>query len=244
MKALCAITQNVLDNLNRNDDSGNQFIVILGIPNAVQTQLDENRNSLDGIPFRFMFDGSTGLIKIIPSYAHAAATHKFVDTITYTGAALGVPLNDIGWAGNTTFRTTVDNKGKQPDNCLLPSTRQGRGGQPPGWPTMVLESGVSESLSKLHEDARWWFENSNGQVRIVIVMSVRRTSRTILLEKWQLASLQYPYIAQQVTITPNTVVGNVPLCLPFQVLFDRLPEGNETDFLLDNQALMNLTLYL
>ncbi|EAW17080.1 uncharacterized protein NFIA_004360 [Aspergillus fischeri NRRL 181] len=112
--------QRVLERLNQNDDAGNQYILVLGLPRAIRSLLDEN-------------------------------------------------------------------KGKEADDCFIPPTRQARGNQSTGWPSLVIDAGVSESLTRLREDARWWFENSEGAVRTVILLGIKRTQRTIRLEKWQLS---------------------------------------------------------
>lgn len=80
--------------------------------------------------------------------------------------------------------------GKQPDECLWPPAR--RGGQTITWPTLVFETGVSESLSRRRRDAAWWFANSEGQVRIVLVMTVQKSHQKLLIEKWQLAQPNSP----------------------------------------------------
>lgn len=261
--------QQVLDELDANDD-GNQYILLLNIPKAVRIQLDEDRNALDGVGFRFMFEGSAGLIKVVPSYAHDAITGRLSFSIDRLCIRANVPDTELEWALTTTFRPTVGTRGKKPDNCLLPRSRQGSGGQQQGWPTLVIESGVSESFSKLHDDAKWWFENSGGQVRYVIILCIKRARRTILLQKLQLscpgqpasaamagsiqqmvvppmpplvpqtAVNQHPFVAQAVTITPTTVVGSNPIYLHFQALFDRAPQPSQGDIVLDSQRLLYL----
>jgi len=47
----------------------------------------------------------------------------------------------------------------------------------------------SESLQKLRQDALWWFSNSEGNIPIALAIKVHRTSRTIVIERWQLAPL-------------------------------------------------------
>lgn len=168
----------------------------------------------------------------------------------------------------TTFQVGIS--GKQADDCLLPRIRQGSFGETCGWPTLVIESGVSESLTKLHHDAKWWFESSDGQVRYVIILCIDRARKTILLQKLQLSypgqpvsaamaggiqqmmvppmppleqqptSNQHPFVSQSVTITPAAVTGNNPICLHFQALFDRVPQMGQGDIVLDSQRLLYL----
>src|SRR3984957_1507887 len=53
------------------------------------------------------------------------------------------------------------------------------------WPTIVIESGWSESLTRLREDARRWLENSKGNVKIVLLISIDRRAGTMIIEKWE-----------------------------------------------------------
>ena len=165
----------------------------------------------------------------------------------------------------TTHPGTYSRKGKQPDQCFWPVTRQPTGGQLREWPTLVIETGVSESLPKLREDALWWFQNSNGDVRIVLLLSINKNQRTALLEKWQLAptntpqpmtritpnrlrqqvpppmpplvrQIQQPFAHQEIQLTQTTMTGG-PLVLPFEALFCRPPQGTEVDITLAQQEL-------
>jgi hypothetical protein len=116
------------------------------------------------------------------------------------------------------------------------------------WPTVVIETGVSESLPRLRQDARWWFGASDGEVRMVIIISVKKTA--VHFEKWQLAppnapqpltrayidslrrnpvnvpplvqqpvNMQQPYSCAEVDVTETTVDG-APLTIPYCALFD------------------------
>lgn len=266
MQALTADARAILGELNRNQDNGNQYLLVLSLPTAVRVHLDSDKNALDGIPFRLMFDRASALVKVIPSFEHDVSTRGLVENILFKIFILGVPREQYRFAGTTTFRAATRNKGKQPDDCFLPWSRLPHGRQHPlNWPTLVIESGVSESLPKLREDARWWFENSSGLVRTVIILSINRARKTIRLEKWQLAdpnsptpststaalsippplmqqpaASQRPYAAQTTIITPTTVAGDVPLVLHFHGLFDRRPTGTESDILLDGPTLMDI----
>ena len=262
MKALIADAHAVLDKLNQNQDDGNQYLLLLSPPTSIRVRLDTDKNALDGIPFRLMFDGPSALVKVIPSFVHDASTLRLVQKILYGCFSIGVPEDEIGWAGSTTYRPSNRNRGKQPDNCFVPLSRQPHGSQQSlNWPTLVIETGVSESPPRLREDARWWFEQSSGLVRTVILLSIRKVRKIIHLEKWQLAdpvlgttispplgqqeaAIQRPYIAQAADIMPTQVDGDIPLVLQFHALFDRRPAGTEGDILLDGPALMNISRFL
>jgi hypothetical protein len=53
------------------------------------------------------------------------------------------------------------------------------------WPSFVIEVGVSESLAMLRRDAAFWITNSDGKTRIVILLSIDRRDRQILVERWK-----------------------------------------------------------
>ena len=90
IKAAIADARAILDNLNKNTDSGNQYLLILSLPNVICVNLDANKNTLDGIPFRFMFDGPSTLMKVIPPFAHDASTRRLAENILLNCLRVGV----------------------------------------------------------------------------------------------------------------------------------------------------------
>lgn len=120
IKALVADARAILDELERNQESGNQYLLALSIPTAIRVKLDENKSALGGIPFRLMFDGASSLVKVIPSFAHGASTRRLAENILFSSLMVGVPRYDTCWASTTTYRGTTSNKGKQPDDCFVP----------------------------------------------------------------------------------------------------------------------------
>ncbi|KAE8361225.1 hypothetical protein BDV27DRAFT_160897 [Aspergillus caelatus] len=247
----------IFDSLNANDFSGNQWILIPGLTQKAIDRLDSEKDCLNGVSFRFEWDGARGLIKVMPGAGHEMPTNDFTLVVFGALRAMGLYWEDIRWGGATRYRSHVGNKGKEGDQIFLPRHRQPVQGQIQDWPTLVIETGVSESLPKLQEDAKWWFNNSSGRIRIVILISLKRTK--MLFQKWQLvppnaptpitrqyisslrqqspnmppsvnqpATIQTLYMDQEVTVTPNAVIG-APMVLPFQALMDRAPAFNETD---------------
>ena len=52
--------------------------------------------------------------------------------------------------------------------------------------SIVLESGWSESLAQLRQDAQFWLENSRGDVKIILLFSIGRArAGTMVIEKWE-----------------------------------------------------------
>jgi hypothetical protein len=51
----------------------NPFSLICNLPKPIREWLDDNyKNVLDGIPYRLMFEGNIGLVKIIPNFQYGA----------------------------------------------------------------------------------------------------------------------------------------------------------------------------
>ncbi|KAJ5362444.1 hypothetical protein N7541_003288 [Penicillium brevicompactum] len=177
---------------------------------------------------------------------------------------MGLPIPDSIWARTTTY-SSGSGSGKQADDSFVPRSRLPHGLTPGGWPTVVVETGVSESLPKLREDAVGWFPMSEGRVRIVLLISIRPTN--IVIEERQLApigapvpltrlyidslrdqkpnypplalqprSMQQAYSAQEIYIAQNQVEGG-PLILPFSAVHDRQAVGAERDLALSDQHL-------
>lgn len=85
---------------------------------------------LGGIGFRFSYEHSVGLIKVIPGAAHGARP----------------PIMQPSPPRRNSLT-----------NACIPRPRAPMANTTNGWPTLVLETGVSESLPHLRQDAAWWF---------------------------------------------------------------------------------------
>lgn len=72
----------------------------------------------------------------------------------------------------------------------LPPSRHTRLIKNAGYPSLVIETGVSESLSRLRQDARKWFAHSGGDVRIVTL--IHASENIVSFEQWQLAPSTAP----------------------------------------------------
>ena len=106
-----------------------------------------------------------------------------------------VPRN-YAWGSSSILPSALTNSQKEPDQCLFPIDRRPTMTAFNGWPTLVLETGVSESLPRLQAEACWWFRNSSGATRIVIVITIRTQTREILVQKWQLAPADSPPLTE------------------------------------------------
>ena len=153
--------------------------------------------------------------------------------------------------------------GGEGDSTGGPRPERGKG----DWPTLVIESGQSESMNYLHLDMQWWFAASQHQVKIVLLVKFDHNQRAILLERWeeeappprlgatttrQAAALQalQPVLRQQITITKNAAspvsyhVTRGDLVLPFHLLFLRDPSPQESDVIISIQDLEGFAEYV
>ncbi|PWW77931.1 hypothetical protein C7212DRAFT_175711, partial [Tuber magnatum] len=105
------------------------------------------------------------------------------------------------------------------------------------WPTIVLESGVSESPQRLKVDARWWLDNSRGDVKIALLFFVSRAAKTICIEHWEMQTSENPRLPRtypnsmaarptvqgSIKIDAHRVTGGT-LVLKFEKIFLRAPD--------------------
>ncbi|KAL7932663.1 hypothetical protein V8C35DRAFT_328292 [Trichoderma chlorosporum] len=131
--------------------------------------------------------------------------------------------------------------GKQTDSCGKPVPER-RG----GYPTIIIESGYSQTLPAVRDKIRSWFRDSNHQIKIVIFAKLYPTERRILIERWEerpqggpLEGSLTPDCCQAVNITETSktppvyqVTGNDDLVLDFRLLFLRDPRQGEGDVII------------
>ncbi|KAB8256870.1 hypothetical protein BDV32DRAFT_160873 [Aspergillus pseudonomiae] len=166
-RRLSAAINMVYEQLVEHCGEGNQWIIVLGLSrNAIQRLGDER--SRDGISFRFEHDGSTGIIKV-PGPGHEITTDRVKTKISFLMLRMGI--EDQYWVAATRYQATGGSKSKEGDQGFLPPARQ---------PVGTLATDVY---------TLWWFNHSGGDVRIVLVICIRKRVRqpVMLIEKWQLA---------------------------------------------------------
>lgn len=140
----------------------------------------------------------------------------------------------VGAAVQGTTRT------KAPDCSYAP--RPLPAGRSDKWPSIVVEIGYSESPRKLESDAKWWLEESGGDVQLALAIHIKRRTETIVMQRWERVpsptqsdpQRPRPRCVQEITISkgaagqPATVPG-APLNLPFEKVFLRPRRGSDAD---------------
>src|ERR1700722_12297265 len=177
------------------------------------------------------------LILKVPTVEHEIAHRSFGHELVIREVGMGLERELVN-IGATTFKTP--RVSKEGDTAFKPRSIRARKAD---WPTIVIESGWSESLTRLQQDAGIWLENSGGDVKIVLLFSIGRTARTMIIEKWENRPVptnppvptnrpatrsitrsypQTPTQIQAITIDSNSnIVNGAPLALEFRKIFLR-----------------------
>ena len=227
--------------------SKQQYLVFQGVTKQQLAKIDRERDNI-GRHTRITHYTSINLliIKLMPSLKHELAHGDLAELLTFRFAFMGFQKPPLRHVGATRF--DGNQSSKEGDSAYKPNSRN----HEDDWPTIVFESGLSESLTKLRNDAKWWLTNSQGDVRIVLIVSVKPGNKTLRVEKWCLAPLQLrrspriinsgvqvPTRVQEILVTQNppahpgdaatyTVTG-APLTLEFQEMLLRAPAPPESD---------------
>lgn len=168
------------------------------------------------------------LILKVPTVEHEAAHRTFSDQLFGEAMLMGLRW-ELFNVGATTFK--VPRASKEGDSAFKPLSIRPNGAD---WPTIAIEAGWSESLAQLRQDAHFWLENSGGDVKIILLFSISRTARTMIIEKWENRPVPANRPAtrsittaattqtQAITIDSNSnTVNGAPLILEFQKIFLR-----------------------
>ncbi|PUU76792.1 hypothetical protein B9Z19DRAFT_1194475 [Tuber borchii] len=178
----------------------------------------------------YLTELETLIIKIMPLPEHEITTHVFermiIDKVLEGGQrAMIIP------AGSTRFPGL--NNSNEAAASLRPCHVRPRYTD---WPSVVLETGVSETAERLHVDGRWWFANSGGAVKIVLLFFVNLKASSIKIELWKEGTVRNqqqtrvrsavtstgPTLQKTVNLTPNAITG-APIKLRFHDIFLRNP---------------------
>jgi hypothetical protein len=173
------------------------------------------------------------LILKVPTAKHEAAHGILGDELVISATAMGLRW-ELFHLGATKFR--VRRASKEGDSAFKPLSMRPHEAD---WPTIVIEAGWSESLRKLRLDAGFWLDDSGGDVKIVLLISIGRRARTMIIEKWEnrpvpanrpatrsitnaAGNAQTATQIQAIKINSNSnTVNGAPLTLEFQKIFLR-----------------------
>ncbi|KAJ5104850.1 hypothetical protein NUU61_002197 [Penicillium alfredii] len=161
----------VCNRINSDTSYSNQFIIVSNISQPLQELIGGDRNPLK-IPYRLTLDTQhqQGVIRIIPSGAHERVTRSFSNKLVAKLLEMGIDPDD--YTMNSATRYHGKSCDKEADESLTPSRNPSEGED---WPSLVIETGLSESEAQLRTDTYWWFSNSSYQVNTVILFRIQRS---------------------------------------------------------------------
>lgn len=152
------------------------------------------------------------------------------------------------------------------DSVLKPISKRRSGKD---FPTLVVEAGHTQIWPSLRTKARWWFEHSKRDVKVVLLTKADMASTQIKIEKWKAVETMptwegrvttqsettfEPVCLTTIEITRRAGIGNNdsrrfaptsygvtggPLRLEFEDLFLRRPAQGEHDIVLGTADLQD-----
>lgn len=188
------------------------------------------------------------IVKYMPSAAHEFTAREFHNIILVKILSMGTDRNELVSFGSRRYHGA--HSSKEADEVFVPDSVRNKEDD---WPTLVIEVGRSESLSQLRQDVRWWLIESKGDVKIALLVSIKKASSILLIEKWELGvaplgrsgpvtrsaainSIGEPKVVQIVEVTSTGTTGG-QLVLEFNKLFLRAAIPPETDLIFADQEL-------
>ncbi|GFF48970.1 alpha-actinin-like protein 1 [Aspergillus udagawae] len=240
--------------LRRGEHHQYQYISLKHVARRDFEGIEANRQELGSVVRLTYFPDIQNLIIKVPTREHEIAHTNIGQFITRKVDRMNIPFVEFVALGATKY-TGPTSSSKECDsswtNTLL---------RPRGWPYMVIEAGVSESMPRLWADAAWWFVNSNGAVRLVLLIKIDVQRKMITMEKydrtrgpttrsnpqggpWRPRKLTTVTINQQVNPANIQVDGrnatSRPLTLEFELVFGRPPNPPlESDITFTNTELL------
>ncbi|KAG0134132.1 hypothetical protein HOY82DRAFT_602978 [Tuber indicum] len=221
-----------------------QYLIVTLVTQHELAKVQQIRDSyLKGLRFMYLNDTKTLIIKIMLSSVHEIVCTEFAMFLWEKVLAMKLK-NDLSTIGSTTFQGKASSK--EADFSFKPVSRKRRS----DWPTLVFECGVTESYAHLKTVAHWWLDNSLGSVKIVLLLVVSETRKSIRLEQWENISISNshptknnpssiiirPTKTQQVSITESTTTGPA-FIFDFEKIFLRQPVNGEGNIIFTAQDL-------
>ena len=187
------------------------------------------------------------IYKIKPN-RHEQLTTRFESLIAHCLANMSLTVigGDFEWLGSARYSGICCSK--EPDSQFVP----GRVNVDAGWtPSLVIESGYSESIHQLRTDAHWWYNNTSPKTKTVILVHAGRSpTSAVTVEVWEevesprrsTRAMPSPTInCTQTVRIQNGVVSGGSLVINFSRLMRRLPgHPIENDIVLDAGLLQRL----
>ncbi|KAJ9190753.1 hypothetical protein DTO164E3_9175 [Paecilomyces variotii] len=217
------------------EGSQDQYLSFHHITSKEFARIEEHRVDLGrGAAFSYFGDIETLIIKL-PTRAHEKAHATLGQRMQAQVFQMGVSWDEFVAINATAIRGRNNSKKEGDSAWQNEKLRLSKA----DWPNIVIEAGLSGSLARLRSDARWWIENSAGDVLIVLVIWIQPTSKRAKIEKW-IPNIQLTRRSPRLgspTVSPTKVADikidqssasmchGAPLCLEFDRVFGRPPRN-------------------
>jgi len=212
--------------------NGGKYMVFSRVSKDELTKIDQIRDAkYKSLRFLYHAHQQTLVVKIMPDPKHELASSVFASLLWEKITPISLRRELVDMRG--TRYDGLAGFSKEAHSAFKPKSSRPRGTD---WPTLVIETGVPETLDRLRVDAHWWLTNSLGAVKIVLLFSITEVDHTILIEKWAMDGLENlkstqqhplptemaPSLMYAITI-PQPVEVQRSLSLSFAQVFDHDP---------------------
>jgi len=218
-------------------NASSQYVAIECVTHNTIEWLDKNRRELPGMRLHYDLPSEKLIIKFV-STGHEIFHNQFSAMLTDHFRNVGITRRHLMSRGAGRDSGNGQRQ-KEPDNAFKPLDTRRRENDKA---TLVIEAGMSETLNQLRNDAHFWLTKTDQEVKIVLLIHVRKEDKIITLERWEnqtnprptrgTSTAHRPTKMQSLTITVRangtTTVTGAPLTLPITLLFDVIPAGLPT----------------
>lgn len=188
----------------------------------------------------------TILFRIMPNRQHEGLRSSFDEILLRVLLAMHLEPMTHGFRCFRSARVYGDQTAKEPDCSFYPPASLGPGITPS--PSLVLEVGVSESYSRILQDAQWWHTNAPTRPGLMVLMHTTRSPRfRVDIEIWthicnqcgsRKSAPSHLQKSQHLYVQGNAVYGG-PLRLDFELLMRRPPNPlTERDAVMTDQQVL------
>lgn len=140
---------------------------------------------------RATFTDEQVLFQVMPGTAHEQLIVFLQQNFTRAMEAANCPMTKTTWVGIGATISKGRYCGKEPDWGMRPiadstsrATNLPAAEEP--WPSLVVEVGSSQSYSSLSIDAQWWWHNSGGATKLVLLFKIKNTQGfSVEVELWE-----------------------------------------------------------
>ena len=218
------------------NSKGGQYVVFSSVEKKHLAYINRIRDTnYKGLRFLYLDNEKTLIVKTMYRAFPGLLSARLLDILRMKIVAMG--LGDELWnLGGVSYEGRDSSKEA---NCSFkpghfrPNIHD--------WPSLVFECGVSESKRRLRAEASWWLQNSQGEVKIVLILIASEGDRKIKLEQWEMDTGPNPQATQdhpddsrtsltriqKVTIVAplgSRAVATAPFSLNFNKIFLRDPD--------------------